>query len=401
MAIKSQILISDASVKLIELISTIYNVMLLAFYRAIDQSKTIFNLVNGFMDEYEDESGIDTVNSTNETYNSSDDYYSPSSSFDSYTKFLLHLDNNVTDEIGKTVTNNNVTFSTSSKFGSHAASFNGSSSYLSIPDSADFDFGSGDFTVDMWIKYASIPVPNGEMLIGQTNVTGNRSWKIVQYNDSGYGLSFLYSYDGSTQSIIHTPWVPSDTSWHHIAVIRNGADLKIYVDGTQVGTTASLGTNTIYNSSSVLQLGALENPAQIYYFNGYMDEVRVSKGIARWTSDFTPPISAYSTEINNMALLSNAQTAEAVPVSSRIVVFEEDVDAITLNTDLKAYVSRDNGTTYSQVTLVNEGYYATSKNILAGLVDISAQPSGTNMKYKIETLNNKNLKLHGTGINWA
>jgi hypothetical protein len=102
-----------------------------------------------------------------------------------------------------------------------------------------------------------------------------------------------------------------------------------------------------------------------------------------------------------MALLSNAQTAEAVPVSSRIVLFEEDVDAITLNTDLKAYVSRDNGTTYSQVTLVNEGYYATSKNILAGLVDISAQPSGTNMKYKIETLNNKNLKLHGTGINWA
>jgi hypothetical protein len=108
-----------------------------------------------------------------------------------------------------------------------------------------------------------------------------------------------------------------------------------------------------------------------------------------------------ATEATNMTLISNAQVAESVPTSARIVLFEEDVDSITLNTDLKAYVSRDNGATYSQVTLVNEGYYATSKNILAGLVDISAQPSGDDIKYKIETLNNKNLKIHGTGINWA
>jgi hypothetical protein len=134
--------------------------------------------------------------------------------------------------------------------------------------------------------------------------------------------------------------------------------------------------------------------------NGWMDEIRVSKGIARWTTNFTPSTSPYGSA-ENFVLISNSVTADTTPSSARIVLFEEDVDAITLNTDLKAYVSRDGGTTYTQVTLENEGYYAVSKNILAGLADISGQPSGTSMKYKIETLNNKTLKLHGAGVNWA
>jgi len=101
-----------------------------------------------------------------------------------------------------------------------------------------------------------------------------------------------------------------------------------------------------------------------------------------------------------MTLLSNSQTAEAVPTSARLVLFEEDVDSVTLNTDLKAYVSRDNGTTYSQVTLEDEGNYITTARILQGVVDISGQPSGTNIKYKVETLNNKDLKIHGTAVSW-
>jgi hypothetical protein len=89
-----------------------------------------------------------------------------------------------------------------------------------------------------------------------------------------------------------------------------------------------------------------------------------------------------------------------VPTSARIVLFEEDVDVITLNTDIKAYISRDNGVTYSQVTLEGEGTYITLARVLSGVVDISTQPSDTDIKYKIETFNNKNLKLHGTAVSW-
>jgi hypothetical protein len=101
-----------------------------------------------------------------------------------------------------------------------------------------------------------------------------------------------------------------------------------------------------------------------------------------------------------MSLISNAQVADSVPTSARIILFEEDVDSITLNTDLKAYISRDNGTTYSQVTLEDEGNYITAARILSGVVNISGQPSDTDVIYKLTTHNNKNLKIHGVGISW-
>ena len=103
----------------------------------------------------------------------------------------------------------------------------------------------------------------------------------------------------------------------------------------------------------------------------------------------------------NMTLISNAFTAEAQPTEARIVLFEEDVDAAAENTALKAYASRDGGTTFTQITLVDEGDFETGKQILTGTVDISAQPSGTAMEWKVETLNNKELRLHGVALNWS
>jgi len=105
--------------------------------------------------------------------------------------------------------------------------------------------------------------------------------------------------------------------------------------------------------------------------------------------------------LTNMTLISDTFTADEQPDDARIIIFEEDVDSITLNTDIKAYASRDDGTTWTQITLSDEGTYSGTKRILSGTADISGQPSGTNMKYKIETLNNKNLKLHGAALSWA
>jgi hypothetical protein len=395
MTIKSQIIISDTDIKLTELISTLYNVTLLAFYRAIDQSKTIFSLVNGFMDEYEDESGIDTANSINESYNSSDDYYAPVSGIDTETKLLLHLDNNVTDSAtSKSVTNNNVTFSATNKFGSYSGAFNGSSSYLSLADSDDWSLGS-TWTIDFWINLSvSLSASNEPCLFAQTTSDGTSSYLASLAQN---GALYFYSYSGgvgSAKNFGAMSW--STGQWYHIALVYASGDLKFYCDGSLINTNSF---NVVPNMAEPFEIGR-DKRGNWKYFNGLIDEFRVSKGVARWTSGFTPPSQAYPIP-GDMTLISNTQVADSVPASARIVIFEEDVDSVTLNTDLKAYISRDNGVTYSQVTLANEGYYATSKNILCGLVDISGQPSDTDIKYKIETLNSKNLKIHGTGINWA
>jgi len=106
----------------------------------------------------------------------------------------------------------------------------------------------------------------------------------------------------------------------------------------------------------------------------------------------------------NMTLISNSQTAEASPSQSRIIIFQENVDAISLNVDLKAYVTRENGTgaTWEQVTLEDEGNYEGTKRVLSGIVnlDVTGMGSGTHMAYKIITHNNKDLKIHGTGVFW-
>jgi len=99
---------------------------------------------------------------------------------------------------------------------------------------------------------------------------------------------------------------------------------------------------------------------------------------------------------------SDAFTASTAPSSARVVVFEEDVDTPTLNTDIIVSVSRDNGTTFTAATMSDVGYVVGSsgQRILTGTVDVSGQPSGTSMKYKIALANNT-VKVHGVALQWS
>ena len=86
--------------------------------------------------------------------------------------------------------------------------------------------------------------------------------------------------------------------------------------------------------------------------------------------------------VQNLTAISNTTTASSQPSTvDFIMLLNDGVGTATINTDVKAYVSRDGGSTYTQVTLVNEGTYATNTKILAAHdVDVSSQPSGTSMK---------------------
>ena len=93
----------------------------------------------------------------------------------------------------------------------------------------------------------------------------------------------------------------------------------------------------------------------------------------------------------------------SVPTTSRIVVFAE-LGAETLNTDFIAKVSRDNGTTYTNVTLVDGGFVAgtTGQKIYTGTVDVSGQPSGNEMRYQIAGANlTETIKIHGVALQWT
>jgi hypothetical protein len=105
---------------------------------------------------------------------------------------------------------------------------------------------------------------------------------------------------------------------------------------------------------------------------------------------------------SSTTIISDPFTSNTVPTSTRIVVFEENVGTPSLNTDIIASVSRNGGTNFTTVTLLDSGYVVGSsgQRILTGTASISGQPSGQSMKWKLE-LANQQVKIHGVSLSWA
>ncbi len=214
---------------------------------------------------------------------------------DSYTKLLLHLDNNVTDSetTPKTVTNNSVTFSSSIyKFGAYSGSFNGTSSYLTLADSNDWYFGTGDFTIEGWFYFNSLASSPG--LFTQYASSGNRMFSQVASDGTVY---YVDQFGGAFKAHYNTAAGAITTGvWTHIAIVRNTSSLLIFINGISQALTVTtpISTNDLGDIATNFSIGGDPNFSSTQYLNGYVDEFRVSKGVARWTSDFIPPNAAYS-----------------------------------------------------------------------------------------------------------
>jgi hypothetical protein len=182
-----------------------------------------------------------------------------------------------------------VTSTTSPKFGTASAYFDGGGSNLSLADSADWDFGTGDFTIDGWINLDTFTAGDGGGLI--SNLT-TASW------DVGWRLGVLptgkiqFRYDGNTAETAASSITSG--SWIHYAFVRNGNSGQGYINGTASGTAVNLTGITIDATASGLVFGKSFTDGGANCYNGRFDELRISKGIARWTADFTVPSGAYA-----------------------------------------------------------------------------------------------------------
>lgn len=218
---------------------------------------------------------------------------------DNFTKLMLHCNGvdastTFTDSslYLKTVTayGNAQIDTAQSKFGGASGLFDGlTSTFLSIPDSEDFNFGNGEFTIDFWIKFSNLL--NTQSIISQMGAGGgNGSFQITK--SAGQLLRFYYSVNGSTMLQVDSSYTFTDTNWHHVAIVRDNDTLRFFVDGIAKGTGGMTGV-TIYNSSLPLNISNYgDGLGQPVY--GWIDEIRISKGIARWTTTFTPPTEEYT-----------------------------------------------------------------------------------------------------------
>lgn len=195
-----------------------------------------------------------------------------------------------TDEKGKTWTaGGNAQISTAQfKFGGASGLFDGSGDLVSTADHVDFEFGSGNFTIECFSRFTSLPGSGNAMTFINKWDSSQLSWFFYLFNNSGtYELYLSYSTNGTTQTNKLVNWTPSTATWYHVVVCRDSANLRFFVDGVQVGTTQNVSTDSFANTSSLVRIAARET--NLYFFNGYLDELRVTKGVARYTANFTPP----------------------------------------------------------------------------------------------------------------
>lgn len=187
--------------------------------------------------------------------------------------------------------------SSQSKFGGASGLFDGAGSRLQAVDSPDWAFSSKDFTIDFWVRFAS--TSGTQVLVGYPYYSPNKAWQIA-WEEEFNSLKFAYSTDGSNNTDARFPWSPSADTWYHVAMVRDGSDLKAFVNGSQIGSTYNIGNASIHDSNDPLYIGSRGNEE---HFSGWLDEIRISKGIARWATDFTPSSGEYSIDIYTELLL--------------------------------------------------------------------------------------------------
>jgi SPP1 family predicted phage head-tail adaptor len=166
------------------------------------------------------------------------------------------------------------------QFGTGSLLFDGNGDNVAIANNSILTLGTGDFTIELWIYPLSQPGLFNSIIGG--NATGE---PIVNLRGSGTSSSISFNIFGSAD-IFNFNYTFTQNNWYHIAISRSGTSLKVYINGSQIGSTITDSTNI---SSPLTTVGGL---IVLYsqYFNGNIDDVRITKGVARYTgSSLTVP----------------------------------------------------------------------------------------------------------------
>jgi hypothetical protein len=169
------------------------------------------------------------------------------------------------------------------KYGSSSMFFDGTGDYLTVPNSLNLQFGTGDFTVECWIYPTAVGAAQRGIMSKGTNTTG---WELRIDGAVSGGLDISYASTAVTNATVVTL-----NTWHHVAFTRSGTAVKVFLDGAVVGSAT---TATDFSQTDVLKIG--DSRAGSQAFSGYIDELRITKGVARYTAAFTPQAIAMATK---------------------------------------------------------------------------------------------------------
>jgi hypothetical protein len=165
-----------------------------------------------------------------------------------------------------------------SKFGGSSMYFDGNDN-LSIPlNTTLMNIGTGDFTIEGWVYHLNSSTYSGYYYGGTNGL-------VLRRTDAN---KLEISHDGVASIIVSTASIPSN-QWVFVTGTRSGSTVRIFIDGIVAGT-ATYSTSIVGTTAATV--GSIVNLAG-YYMDGYIDDLRITKGYARYTANFTPPTSAF------------------------------------------------------------------------------------------------------------
>lgn len=474
------------------------NIVNLAWRLAIAESLSVFKLEDGVVDEFEDETGIDTVASQDEIYDSGGDYYSPTPGVVidkiEYSSNALaqaaYVSNGNVSVYSKTLTETGV-----GNVGHHVRQvFNASNiSDISMTKVRVKFFGDatgGNYALDLVYLGRRDGSTYNMLTTGQGKVKLTFSGADSGYVPAGgyvYSDWVSFATDGTESLLVCMDL--NDTFDYNTKLSSGGDGMKLWsaTDGASSDAAPEGGTEyagyqfiaggleyfglDVYSESTIKTTGSYSlkilapvtvslNKTLTHAISPTVDlsgisttfSIRASRTGSNikiaihdsggTTTEITPNItdadtwqkvswdlsevadanknaidSLIITILNadseniiyldfvseppgNMTLISNAVEAEAEPITGRFLALVEPVDSITINTDIKGYISNDDGSNFDEVTLTDEGYFDSTKKILSGNVTLTDRSDKT-MVQKLETANNKDLKVHAWGMLWS
>lgn len=211
--------------------------------------------------------------------------------YGAYVVALLHCEGanggtTFTDERGHTFGRQYSALTTvTSDFKAGTASINfPGTDFLTSADNADWEFAAGDFTIELFAKASSY----AGSIFNKRAGTGTAAFSVQSE-------TLYMSSNGATYDIASAVSLGTFTtgSWIHLALSRSGSNIRFFMNGALAATVSS--ASAITNNAGALQFGGTDNGGSITdAFTGKMDEIRVTKGVARYTAAFTPPTAPFA-----------------------------------------------------------------------------------------------------------
>jgi hypothetical protein len=174
------------------------------------------------------------------------------------------------------------------KYGTGSMKFDGTGDVLVKPADPIYAFGTEDFTIEFWYWKSANGVNNYDTVFS-TGTNGNAAGGFLIEISATRGIYIVWN-NGSAAYNTTTSYI-NDSSWHHCAVVRSGSTLYLFIDGNSITLSPNNNISASIQCLGTVMIGSGAGPSATpsWYFNGYIDDLRITKGVARYTSAFTPP----------------------------------------------------------------------------------------------------------------